>query len=162
MKSDNDIAQDLKEIDQQTIDVVCDLLRQYSIKTSMYLAKMVASVCDVDVDKMLTDTKHLQHSHARWLFWLAYRYMTKENYDSIASKTGTKRKFTVGSIGYCISKMSMMVESEPIWVKRWIIIKRVIKAILDNDSLTIDKLPTTITLKVLPPKGVDVTLQVIQ
>ena len=137
MKSDNDIAQDLKDIDQQTVDVVCDLLRQYSTKTSMYLANMVASVCDVDVDEMLTDTKHLR-------------------------KTGTKRKFTVGSIGYCISKMSMMVESEPIWVKRWTIIKRVIKAILDNGSLTTEKLPTTITLKVVPPRGVDVKLQLIQ
>ena len=86
MKSDNDIAQDLKDIDQQTVDVVCDLLRQYSIKTSMYLANMVASVCDVDVDEMLTDTKHLQNSHARWFFWLAYRYMTNENYDSIARR----------------------------------------------------------------------------
>ena len=105
MKSDNDIAQDLKDIDQQTVDVVCDLLRQYSTKTSMYLANMVASVCDVDVDEMLADTKHIQNSHARWFFWFAYRYMTNENYDSIARKTGTKRKFTVGSIGYCISKM---------------------------------------------------------
>ena len=162
MKSDNDIAQDLKDIDQQTVDVVCDLLRQYSIKTSMYLANMVASMCDVDVDEMLTDTKHLQNSDARWFFWLAYRYMTNENYDSIARKTGTKRKFTVGIIGYCISKMSMMVESEPIWVKRWTIIKRVIKAILDNGSLTTDKLPTTITLKVVPPSGVNVKLQLIQ
>lgn len=76
MKSDNDIAQDLKDIDQQTVDFVCDLLRQYSTKTSMYLANMVASVCDVDVDEMLTDTKHLQNSNARWFFWLAYRYIT--------------------------------------------------------------------------------------
>ena len=56
----------------------------------------------------------------------------------------------------------MMVESEPIWVKRWTIIKRVIKAIFDNGSLTIDKLPTTIKLKVVPPNGVDVKLQLIQ
>jgi hypothetical protein len=162
MKSDNDIAQDLKDIDQQTVDVVCDLLRQYSTKTSMYLANMVASVCDVDVDEMLTDTKHLQNSHARWFFWFAYRYMTNENYDSIARKTGTKRKFTVGSIGYCISKMSMMVESEPIWVKRWTIIKRVIKAILDNGGDNIGARQETLTFKVQPPKGIDVKLQVIK
>lgn len=162
MKSDNDIAQDLKDIDQQTVDVVCDLLRQYSTKTSMYLANMVASVCDVDVDEMLTDTKHLQNSHARWFFWFAYRYMTNENYDSIARKTGTKRRFTVGSIGYCISKMSMMVESEPIWVKRWTIIKRVIKAILDNGGDNIGARQETLTFKVQPPKGIDVKLQVIK
>jgi len=162
MKSDNDIAQDLKDIDQQTVDVVCDLLRQYSTKTSMYLANMVASVCDVDVNEMLTDTKHLQNSHARWFFWFAYRYMTNENYDSIARKTGTKRKFTVGSIGYCISKMSMMVESEPIWVKRWTIIKRVIKAILDNGGDNIGARQETLTFKVQPPKGIDVKLQVIK
>lgn len=162
MKSDNDIAQDLKDIDQQTVDVVCDLLRQYSTNTSMYLANMVASVCDVDVDEMLTDTKHLQNSHARWFFWFAYRYMTNENYDSIARKTGTKRKFTVGSIGYCISKMSMMVESEPIWVKRWTIIKRVIKAILDNGGDNIGARQETLTFKVQPPKGIDVKLQVIK
>jgi hypothetical protein len=123
---------------------------------------MVASVCDVDVDEMLTDTKHLQNSHARWFFWFAYRYMTNENYDSIARKTGTKRKFTVGSIGYCISKMSMMVESEPIWVKRWTIIKRVIKAILDNGGDNIGARQETLTFKVQPPKGIDVKLQVIK
>lgn len=162
MKSDNDIAQDLKDIDQQTVDVVCDILRQYSTKTSVYLANMVASVCDVDVDEMLTDTKHLQNSHARWFFWFAYRYMTNENYDSIARKTGTKRTFTVGSIGYCISKMSMMVESEPIWVKRWTIIKRVIKAILDNGGDNIGARQETLTFKVQPPKGIDVKLQVIK
>ena len=31
MKSDNDIAQDLKDIDQQTVDVVCDLLDRKSV-----------------------------------------------------------------------------------------------------------------------------------
>jgi hypothetical protein len=88
--------------------------------------------------------------------------MTNENYDSIARKTGTKRKFTVGSIGYCISKMSMMVESEPIWVKRWTIIKRVIKAILESDNDMNKEVTETLTLKVQPPKGVDVKLQVIK
>lgn len=162
MKSDEQIKKELKDIDAFTVQNVCDTLRLYNKATKEYLACFVAAVCDVSVDDMLTDTKHLQNSHARWLYWLAYRYMTNENYDSIARKTGTKRLFTVGSVGYCISKMSMMVESEPIWVKRWIIIKRVIKAILDNGDVAPNELPTTLTLKVLPPQGVDVKLQMIQ
>lgn len=161
MKSDEEIKKDLKEIDASTIQNVCNTLRLYNKMTSEYLAQFVAAVCDVDVEEMLTNTKHLQYSHARWFFWFAYHYMTKENYDSIARKTGTKRKFTVSSIGYCISKMSMMVESEPIWVKRWTIIKRVIKAILYNDN-DIQKDRQTLTVKVQPPKGVDIKLQVIK
>lgn len=164
MKSDNEIKQELNDIDHQTVKIVCDLLRQYSIKTNEYLADMVAAICNVDVNEMLVDTKHLQNSHARWLYWFAYRYMTKENYDSIAQKTGTKRKFTIGSVGYCITKMSMMIESEPIWIKRWNVIKRVIKAILDvgNDNDTTNKSQETLTLKVQPPKGIDVKLQIIK
>jgi hypothetical protein len=56
----------------------------------------------------------------------------------------------------------MMVESEPIWVKRWAIIKRVIKAILDNGGDNIGARQETLTFKVQPPKGIDVKLQVIK
>ena len=162
MKSDIEIVNDLKEIDVNTVEAACELLRQYSVQTCMYLANMVAALCNVDLDDMLTDSKHLQNSHARWFFWYAYRYMTKENYDSIARKTGTKRLFTVGNVGYCVSKMSMMVEQEPIWIKRWTVIKRVIKAILDTDDNCADAPIGTLTFKVQPPKGIDVKVQVIK
>ena len=160
--TEEEIKQNLEENERTTMNCVCDTLSSYGERIRLYLADFIASLCNVEKEKMFSTCNNLDVAQARWLFWYAYRYMTNENYDSIARKTGTKRKFTVGSIGYCISKMSMMVESEPIWVKRWTIIKRVIKAILDNGSLTTDKLPTTITLKVVPPSGVDVKLQLIQ
>jgi len=160
MKTDKEIQMDVERIDTNTINVVCDTLRRYNSDTREYLANIVASVCDVTFEEMMQDTKHLYNAHARWLFWYAYRYMTNESYDSIANKTKEYRKFTEACVGICISKMSMMIEQEPIWKKRWILTKRVIKAILDNGNDGIMDIPNVITLKVTPPKGVDIKLQI--
>lgn len=166
MKTENEIAQELQSIDNSTIKKACDLLRRHGAETFAYLADMVAAVCEVDTAEMLNDTKHLKNSHARWLFWYAYRYVTNEGYDSIANKTAKKRKFTASSVGYCITNMSMMVDSEPIWKKRWIIIKRVINAILNNEqgNKELSELQETLTFKLFPPKGFkgNVKVQVIQ
>lgn len=160
MISDSEITTRLDDIDHNTIDKVCDLLRQYNTSTQMYFADMVASVCDVNTNDMLVDTKHLHNSHARWFFWYAYRYMTNENYDCIALLTKKHRRFSQSCVGMCVGKMSVMIEKMPIWNKRWTIIKRIIKTI--NNHYTKDNIQETITLKVQPPKGVDVKLQVIR
>jgi len=154
------IKSDLSTIEKDTIENVCNLLRQQNKATYMYLADYVASVCDVDKDEMLSDTKHLCNSHARWLYWYAYRYMTKESYDAIAKKGESYRRFTESCVGICVAKMSMMIEQEAIWKKRWAIIKRVVKVILGNMcEEPYDE--QILTLKVIAPKGVKVETQTI-
>ena len=144
----------LKDIELSVVDEVCDRLRIYSRYTGSYLANIIAALCDVDKDEMLSDTKHLYNSHARWFYWFAYRYMTNESYDSIAKRCENYRKFTESCVGICVAKMSMMVEQEPMWKKRWVITKRIIKSILDDG----DDQPSKLTLKVIPPKGVTVEI----
>lgn len=155
MESDEKVKESLRAIDEATIQKVCDILRSYDTQTSEYLARIVASVCSCDESKILHDTSNLNNSHARWLYWYAYRYMTNDSYKSIAMKSNDSRKFTESCVGICVAKMSMMIESEPIWKKRWIIVKRVIKAILNNEECEQAK---TLTLKVISPKGVNVEL----
>lgn len=161
MLNEEKIRNDLNTIDCNTVQQVCDLLKAYNQETLMYLADFVASLCDVTKEELLSDTKKLKNSHARWLYWYAYRYMTNESYETIANKTQEKRKFTDSCVGICVFKMSMMIAQEPIWRKRWIVLKRVVKAILEDNNMEHAQQPPTFVLKVIPPKGIDVKLQVI-
>lgn len=163
MTNDNQLQADIQEIDNETIERVCSILRSYNKKTSAYLANIVAAICDVDSQEMLIDTKHLYNSHARWFYWYAYRYMTNESYDSIARKHECFRKFTESCVGICISKISMMIDQESIWKKRWVLVKRVIKAILhNNDNQECINYDKEVVVKVVPPKGVNIKFQVEQ
>lgn len=155
MESDEKVRESLREIDEATIQKACDILRSYDTQTREYLARIVASVCSCDESKILYDTSNLNNSHARWLYWYAYRYMTNDSYKAIAMKSNNGRKFTESCVGICVAKMTMMIESEPIWKKRWLIVKRVIKAILNSDE---SEKRETLTLRVISPKGVNVEL----
>lgn len=159
IKSDEQIKSDWEHLENDNIEKACEYLRRYEGDIEDYVAEIVASLCNVDVDKMLSDTSVAYLAQARWLYWYALRYMTNETYDKIAERTmhKTPYRFTPNGIGQSINKMSAMIVNEPIWTKRWIIIKRIIKL---RDTVVNEKSETkTVTMKIIAPKGVKLELK---
>ena len=159
IKSDEQIKSDWERLENDNIEKACEYLRRYEGDIEDYVAEIVASLCNVDVDKMLSDTSVAYLAQARWLYWYALRYMTNETYDKIAERTMRKTtyRFTLNCIGQSINKMSAMIVNEPIWTKRWIILKRIIKL---RDTVVKEKVETeTVTMKIIAPKGVKLELK---
>ena len=159
IKSDEQIKSDWEHLENENIEKACEYLRRYEGDIEDYVAEIVASLCNVDVDKMLSDTSVAYLAQARWLYWYALRYMTNETYDKIAERTMRKTpyRFTPNGKGQSINKMSAMIVNEPIWTKRWIILKRIIKL---RDTVVKEKVETeTVTMKIIAPKGVKLELK---
>lgn len=117
-----------KGIDDDAFAAV-EALRGYAHGVQDLLADCVAALCDVDVKMMLTNTDVIHLAHARWLFWYSYRYMTNETLDKIALMTQRigGESFTKQGVAASINKMSLLIEREDIWNRRWRIMKRIIK-----------------------------------
>lgn len=159
MKTDEQIKNDWQKLETENIEKACDLLRQHESRIEDYMADIVASLCNVDCAAMLTNSSVAYLAQARWLYWYAIRYMTNETYDKIAMRTTAKSgcKFTPNGIGQSINKMALLVAQEPIWVKRWTIIKHIIKL---RDMVVKEKSEMeTVTMKIIAPKGVKVELK---
>lgn len=159
MKTDEQIKNDWQRLETENIEKACDLLRQHESRIEDYMADIVASLCNVDCAAMLTNSSVAYLAQARWLYWYAIRYMTNETYDKIAMRTTAKSgcKFTPNGIGQSINKMALLVAQEPIWVKRWTIIKHIIKL---RDMVVKEKSEMeTVTMKIIAPKGVKVELK---
>lgn len=159
IKSDEQIKSDWEHLENDNIEKACEYLRKYEGDIEDYVADIVASLCNVDVDKMLSDTSVAYLAQARWLYWYALRYMTNETYDKIAERTTRKSeyRFTPNGIGQSINKMSAMIINEPMWTKRWIILKRIIK--LRETVIKEKGEMETVTMKIIAPKGVKVELK---
>ena len=159
MKTNEQIKNDWQRLETENIEKACDLLRQHESRIEDYMADIVASLCNVDCAEMLTNSSVAYLAQARWLYWYAIRYMTNETYDKIAIRTTAKSgcKFTPNGIGQSINKMALLVAQEPIWVKRWTIIKHIIKL---RDTVIKEKGDMeTLTMKIIAPKGVKVELK---
>lgn len=125
--SEEYIAEKWSEVDGN-IEKALAYIAKSEIDMRRFIADCCASLCDVGVKEMLADTDVVYLAHARWLFWYAYRYMTNESYEKIALSTSEKgHSFSLRTIQNGVNKMSMMIASEPMWTKRWTIIKRIIK-----------------------------------
>lgn len=148
------ILQQMSTLEQETLDKVCELLKGYETRMQDYLAHFVASLCDVKLEDMLTDCNVLHAAQARWLYWYSYRYMTSETYDKIAERTARYfgKRFTMQGVAAGVNKMAQMIEQEPIWKKRWTIIKRLLKSRDDN----VNETPSTIRIVAYAPKGTQV------
>ena len=128
MINDEVVKKEWENIDNSDIGIVCDLLKKHERRIPDYLADCVASICDVDKTKMMIEQKNANTTHARWLFWYAYRYMSHDAFIQI--KEITKRygkEYTEQSIALSVNKMRDMIANETIWTKRWLLIKRIIK-----------------------------------
>jgi hypothetical protein len=126
------------------IDHILDVIRSYEYDIYDYLAETVAALCDVDVDVMLSGSEKVYVSQARALFWYAYRYMTNETYEKIANMTSRYHTFARVSVGQSINKMGVMIENEPLWRKRWVIIKSIIKLRDQDTNTVVDTITITI------------------
>lgn len=127
MINDEMIASDWRNLD--SVDDILMAVRQHEVDIMAYLAETVASLCNIECKDMLKISSETRFAQPRWLFWYAYRYMTNETLEEIADMTQRcgGHRFTTSGIGQCVNKMSQMISSEPMWAKRWTIIKRIIK-----------------------------------
>lgn len=159
MKSDEEIKKDWARLENDNIRMACEYLSRHESDIEDYVAEIVASLCNIDVEKMLSDTSVAYIAQPRWLYWYAIRYMTNETYEKIAQRTFDKcgTNFTPNGIGQSINKMATLISQEPMWTKRWTIIKHIIKL---RDVNVQEFVPQeTITMCVRPPKGIKVVLK---
>ena len=156
MGKDEKIIQDWEMIDNAYIDEVCRLLRLHETNIQEYIVDCVASICDVDKLDMMTNVSNLNTIHSRWLFWYAYRYMTKDSFSHISHITlRYGKKFTEQSVSSSVNKMGNMIDNDTIWAKRWAIIKRIIKL---RDSTLSDENQNAVVI-VQYPKNVEIKLR---
>lgn len=135
--SDEKIQDRWAKIDSDNLNKALSYLRNTETEASEYIAECVASLCDVNVEDMLSNTNVIFLVHARWLYWYAYRYMTNESFDKMSHRLKTDSKtFGARSIQKAVTKMSMLIASEPIWSKRWAVVKRIIKLRNNSDKKT--------------------------
>lgn len=128
VKSSDEVRSDIERINAFDVSGICEQLRQHEVPLINYLADFVASICDVPVDSMFQNVDRVSVAQARWLFWYAYRYMTGDTYEKISIVTSRLgHKFTSQGVTHGVNKMAVIIEKEPIWRKRWTIIKHIIK-----------------------------------
>ena len=111
------------------------ILQRHEYDAYCMLGNIVASLCDISLPDLLTSTTKIYHSQARWLYWYALRHMQGDTYEQIAQKTKADGcNFTPRSVGTGIAQMSMLIEREPKWKKRWYIIKNAIADITGDEE----------------------------
>lgn len=161
MKSERDIENEIRQLENNTIDAICQSLANYNACLCDYLATFVARICNVSNREMFRETKNLDIVRARWLYWYAYRYMTDATYETIARHNSCEgnKKFTRVAVNQGVSRMALLISEEnTIWAKRWNIIRRVIKAMLKQNDAK-EFAPQNILLKVTHPKGVTLEIK---
>lgn len=155
---EKDFIANIDQKERETIEHVCELLRGFGEHLHNYLAIFVAHLCNIETDTMFNDTHDAHIAQARWLFWCAYRHLTNDTYRSMSDKyrrTDADTKFTHVAIRNGVIKMHEMIESEPIWAKRWSVIKHIIKDI-SNKGSSIGQGNATIEISVSNPTDVNI------
>lgn len=139
-KTDEEIRSDLERMENFHVDMAIEHLTQHEKDFQAYLYDFAISLCGVSKSDMRLNSNSGHIAHARWFFWYAYRYMTNETYKKIANITKDLVGKTYSSV--CINdganRMSMMIETEPLWKKRWVIISRIIKMKNEAENKTED------------------------
>lgn len=134
---------------------ICRILSNYEGNICDHIVDFVSSLCCVTKEQMFSCSKKLDVSQARGLFFCALRYMTGNSYNKISRITGEMygKKFTPEGVKSSVVKMSELIESNPIWNKRWSILKLIIKSQKDD----IKEPPIPIVIKI--PKNVIATIK---
>ena len=130
MKVENDdiIKNQWKDIEDESMHEILVSLKRYDYNTQTMLANYVASLCDISVVDMLSQSDKSHIAQSRWLFWYAYRYMTNETYERIAQRCIMDGcEFSSESIRVGCAKMSSLVETDFMWKRRWRVLKHIIK-----------------------------------
>ena len=154
--TEEEIKNELADNERIAMKCVCDTLLNYEGRVRNYLADFVASLCNVEKEKMFSENNSLDVAQARWLFWYAYRYMTGETYEKIGrlSYDTYGKTFTKVGVASSVNKMSVMIEQQPVWKKRWTIVKRIIRI---TNSLIDEN--TEEPIKIIIPKNANVELK---
>lgn len=145
----------LEENERNAIVGICKILADYEGNICDHIADFVSSLCCVTKERMFSYGKNVDVAQARGLFFYAYRYMTNNTYDKIGRMTEEMygKKFTPEGVKSSVVKMSELIESNPIWSKRWSILKIIIKS--QKNGISESSVP--ITIKV--PKNVTATIK---
>lgn len=153
--TEEEIKQNLEENERKTIEYICGALNTYGFSVRLYLADFIASLCNVEKEQMFSTCNNLDVAQARWLFWYAYRYMTNETYEKIGKLSGELygKTFTKVGVAASVNKMYELIEQQPIWRKRWTIVKRIIKF-----SNTLIEEQENQPIKIVVPKNANVEL----
>lgn len=164
MKQDEEIKSEILALEHSSAEDICKLLREHESDIHAYLARFVASICDVDYYEMMNDngSNSRYNAQCRWLFWLAYRYMTSEPYGKMAERLGKYgKRFTTSGINFGVNKMTQMVDSDTVWKKRWIMVKRIVRIYNETTNVPMQNLceSTTVKVVVYKPTNVDVKFE---
>ena len=146
-----DATNEIKNAETKAINEASAALSNYTKSVAQNLAKLVASLCGITVQELLYDTTKVPSKHARWLFWYTYKQITNESCSSISKRTEETRFFCTSAVSSGITNMGMMVSQNPIWSKRWAILKSVI-----NEINEVEKKEQRVLIK--HPKGVKIEL----
>lgn len=157
MRNIEEVVNNVKGIEDETIGLALKLIGDYGSQVVDFLAQIAAELCRVDVDDMLGDTRNIDNVRARWFYWYAYRYMTEESHEKIASTLSKGRQFDRATIGQGISKIGMLIGDECIWRRRWVAMKKIIGIIIGSTESAIATETPVVT--VVCPKGVNVELK---
>lgn len=148
----------LESIKNYHVEKICEHLRASEISIQDWMLDFVASLCDVNKDEIFAPTDVVYLAHARWLYWFACRYMTGESYDKIAKQDfHGGHPYTARTVQNGVNKMSIMIDNLPLWKKRWVILKQIIKVYNEDKSGETSK----ITI-VVPKQLNDVKIEIIK
>ena len=130
-----------------------ELLKQFAMKDTDYLLKVVASVCDVNERDIMSQEKTGNYiSQVRWLYWYAYRYLTGEPYCRIAElSTAVGCKYTKDGVRKGVNKIGYIIHGSEMWQRRWNIIRGAIKK-LKHENEQNEQEPYDIVITI--PKGI--------
>ena len=153
--TEEEVKQELEDNERMMIKCVCDTICNYRININVYLADFVATICNIEKERIFSNTNDHDVAQARALFWYAYRYMTGETYKQIGkiSKDVYGKSFSSIGVATGVYKMHQLIEEQPIWRKRWTVLKRIIK--MQNTINVEQSVPVTITV----PKNVELTVK---
>lgn len=128
--NEKELVSVLGDNEKNTVERVCAILRGHKLNIQEGLMDFIAALCDVDKHAMMNalGKRDVSLFHARWFYWYANKALTGDTYKKM-SEDSTKhgKKVSMICVMKGVLKMSTMIDSEPIWRKRWIIMKRVIK-----------------------------------
>ena len=153
--TEEEIKQTLESDERTAMQLVCDILSNHEKSIRAYLADFVASLCSIDRERMFSVCNDLDVAQARWLYFYAYRYMTNDTYEKIGKLSGELygKTFSKAGVAASVNRMYSLIEQQPIWRKRWTIVKRIIK--LQNEMVFEPQVPITITI----PKNIELTIK---
>lgn len=154
--TEKEARENIKNTNERAIRDACRAIKGYNEALLKYMAEIVASLCNISVADMLRDTKNQTFAQARWLYWYAIKQMLNVSNDHISNLNRGYHKFLTASVTNGISNMSMMIVEQPVWRKRWDMLKRIIKSAneVEDDSM----FNQTVKLKIKSPKGINVEL----